>query len=82
MQRLTGFNQFRDTHQHASGQQVVEDVRTLLHQLHVVAGRVFVLAVGDWIHKPVHELLARSQQTGLDEVHHAVICKHSATYRI
>ena len=32
-----------------------------------------MLAVANWIHETVHELLPRAEQVGLDKVHHLVV---------
>ena len=62
----------------ATGERLVQDVRTLLHQLDVIRRRVFVLSVRDGVDEAVHKLLLRSKQPRFDEVHHAMICKGSS----
>jgi len=63
----------RRAHLNTAGQHLVEDVRSLLHDAHVLLRGVGALAVLDGVDEAVPELLDRAQQVLLDEVHHAVV---------
>lgn len=59
---------------HTAIQQVVKNMRTTFHRLHLEVIRILVLTTCDWLHKTLAELLLSSKKLRFHKIYHHIIC--------